>query len=59
MMAEKKKKKRRVKICFLLGTDRHVTENKTSRILFFSVLSAIIKIAKPPGRLLEKKPQQQ
>jgi hypothetical protein len=41
------------------GSDQSLTENKTSRTLFFSVLSTVIKIAKPPRGHLEKKPQQQ
>jgi hypothetical protein len=37
------------------GSEQSPTENKTSRTLFFSVLSAIIKIARPPSRHVEKK----
>jgi hypothetical protein len=55
MMADNTGKRGCVKFCFLLGSEHPLTENKT----LCSLLSAIIKIAKPPNRHLEKKPQQQ
>jgi hypothetical protein len=40
------------------GSEQSLTEKKFTHPLC-SLLSAIIKIAKPPSRHLEKKPQQQ
>jgi hypothetical protein len=57
MMADNTEKRVCVKFCFLLGSDQSLTE-KNFKLPLFSVLSAIIKIAKPPSRHLEKKPQQ-
>jgi hypothetical protein len=59
MMADNTEKRGCVKFCFQSGSEQSLTENKTSRTLFFSVLPVIIKIVKPPSRYLEKKPQQQ
>jgi hypothetical protein len=44
--------------CRTIGSYQSLTENKIFTHLLFSVLLAIIKIAKPPSRHLEKKPQQ-
>jgi hypothetical protein len=70
MMADNKEQRVCVKVCFLLGnltaalvrqsgslTVPNRKQNFTHTIC--SLLSAIIKIAEPPSRHLEKKPQQQ
>jgi hypothetical protein len=72
MMAGNKEQRVCVKFCFLLGTIvdysdysaavrfRTVPDRKqNSTHTLCSLLSAIIKIAKPRSRHLEKKPQQQ
>jgi 5-carboxymethyl-2-hydroxymuconate isomerase len=59
MMADNKKQRVCVKFCFLLGSNQSLAEKKNFTQTLCSLLSTIIKIAKPPSRHLEKKPQQQ
>jgi hypothetical protein len=53
MMADNKEQRVCVKFCFLLETERKLTKKNFTHTLCF-LLSAIIKIAKPPSRHLEK-----
>jgi hypothetical protein len=59
MMADNTEQKSVREVLFSIKDSSEPNRKQNFTRPLFSILSAIIKIAKPPSRHLEKKPQQQ